>query len=560
MSTTQCFPFNLASLAPFAFDCFALDKNAPKYFGFAELISGLALTLVVWTVADLRYRFRIDTATLPVRIASLVITIVVGILALLTDHWRASQSRVPVGGWLTPESWQLLLGGSFFLVLAVWIWLAFFRPARFNAWNASKFAQTVEMYLLRGESAELVVVGDELARSASRIVSHAPSNLSTDNRITTTQKQALRLLMAIGSPKFCKAVVEGSPRLIINIFNAAREQHKYNDAITIIAKNLLSAAIENRNSFLYSEQDFYSSGLEGITRPVTTALCQSPELVRNIDTLLSPEYSWSTRWDLDQWEAYFRLVLEAFTTHVQGSVAPRPDSLRWAYLHISGIYAELTEDLRLTDLRFNDDLSRRLRAFGTLIKNMVAVLNDIDEQAKPYSSDVLQDIAKLIFSLIEAAASVREPRKVSTRIQKTLIWEEILNSSVLRGEVGQKILQNLHGMLLNSIYQCPNLDSVRLLGYCLHVMGFKPVKKDSHYGSSWRHLHVKLIFWVKRNLFSLLKKYPAMSRYCFVEGMSFDEKNRQLIIRHTGVDESKNSSCYLKLSSSKFLLNRPSRI
>ncbi len=102
MPIEQYYPFNLPWLAFLAFDCFALDKTAPKYFGFAELISGLALTLVVWTVADLRYKFRIDTAFLPVRRASVAITITVGLLALLTDHWRASQSRVPLGDWLTP--------------------------------------------------------------------------------------------------------------------------------------------------------------------------------------------------------------------------------------------------------------------------------------------------------------------------------------------------------------------------------------------------------------------------------------------------------------------------
>ncbi|MFE8046912.1 hypothetical protein [Brenneria goodwinii] len=544
MPLEQCYPFNLTSLTSLAFDCFALDKTASKYFGFAELISGLALTLVVWTVADLRYKFRIDTASLPVRGASLVITSIVGVLTLLTDYWRTSQSRVPAGGWLTPESWQLLLGGVFFLVLVVWFWLAFFRPARFSRWNSAKFARSVEAYLLRGSPSELPIIGDELASSISRIVSHAPVNLS-ENNITKTQLHALRLLMAMGSPKFCRAVVERSPRLIINLFNAVSDQNKYSDEIKIIAKNLVTAAIENRNSFLYSEQDFYTSGLEGITRPVTKALCQCPELVRHIDTLLNPDYSRRAPWDIDQWNAYFRLVLEAFTTHVEALPAPKPYSLRLAYPKIERIYFDLTENLELKELRNNDDLYLRLRTLETFIKGMVIVLDDLAQQGKSYVEHAPQDIAKLIFNLIKAASSVRKPRKVSKKIQHSMIWEDILNSSELHTDTGRIILKQIHFMLLNSIKKSPNLDSVRLLGYCLNVMGFKPPEENEEFGSTWRDLHIELISWVKREIASLLNKYPRMARECFVDGMSYDEQNSRLKIHYVWEDGSEDYYEYL---------------
>ncbi len=546
MPLEQCYPFNLTSLTSLAFDCFALDKTASKYFGFAELISGLALTLVVWTVADLRYKFRIDTASFPVKGASLVITSTVGVLTLLTDYWRTSQSRVPAGGWLTPESWQLLLGGAFLLVLFVWFWLAFFRPARFSRWNSAKFAKSVEAYLLRGSSSELSIIGDELASSISKIVGHTPARFS-ENDITKTQSYALSLLMAVGSPKFCRAVVERSPRLIINLFNAVSDQKKYSDEIKIIAKNLVAAAIENRNSFLYSEQDFYTSGLEGITRPVTTALCQCPELVRHVHTLLSPDYSRKAPWDIDQWNAYLRLVLEAFTTHAKATPAPKPHSLHFAYLQIERIYVDLTEDLELKELKYDDDLHLRLRTLGTFIKDMVTVLNDLVQQGKTDVDYAAKDISDLIFNLIKAASSVHQPRKVSRKIQYSLIWEDILNSSVLQTDTGREILSEVHSMLLDSIRKVPDLDSVRLLGYCLNVMGFTSPKENEPYGSTWRNLHVELISWVKQNIASLLKKYPRMARECFVDGMSYDEQNSRLEIHYVWEDGSNASYDYLEV-------------
>lgn len=546
MPIEQCYPFNITWFASLAFNCFALDKTAPKYFGFAELISGLALTLVVWTIADLRYKFRIDTAALPVRRASVAVTLVVGVLALLTDHWRASQSRVPVGWLMTPESWQLLLGGSFFLVLAAWLWSAFFHPARFNTRNARNFAVTVERRLLRGAPSELAIIGDELARSISRIVKLAPYNCPID-QITEPQKCALRLLSAMGSPKFCRAMVEGSPKLIINLFNAVNDQRKYGGGVEIIAKNLVTAAIENRNSFLYNEQDYYVSGLEGITRPVTTALCKTPELIRHVDTLLSPEHLRRAPWDIDQWSAYFRLVLEAFTVHVKGSAAAKPNSLHWAYRRIEGIYSDLTEDLQLADLRFNDDLDLRLRTLGTLIKDMVTVLERLEPQDKANVDQTTQDIAGLIFSLIESASSVRKPRRVSRAIQHKLIWDELLNSMELRTETGKKILSQVHTRLRNSVIKAPNLKSVRLVGYCLNVMGFEPRGEDDSFGSTWRDLHVWFITWVKRDIASLLKRYPRMARECFVDGMSYDEQNSRLVIHYAGEDESEGSYDYLEV-------------
>lgn len=546
MPLELCYPFNLTSFASLAFDCFALDKTAPKYFGFAELISGLALTLVVWTVADLRYKFRIDTAFFPMRSTSLVIAPIVGTLTLLTDYWRSSQSRVPAGGWLTPESWQLLLGGSFFLVLVAWFWLAFFRPSRFSAWNSGKFAKSVEMYLLRGSPSELVIIGDELANSVSTIVNYVPED-DQSAQLTKTQVHALRILLAIGSPKFCRAVVEGSPRLIINLFNAVSSQGKYSDEIKLIAKNLVTAAIENRNSFLYNEQDFYSSGLEGITRPVTTALCQRPELIRNIHTLLIPEYSRRTLRDIDQWKAYFRLVLEAFTIHVGGDAASKPKSLHFAYHQIEEIYSDLTEDLLLTDLGYNDDLNLRLRTLGNLIKDMVTVLDQLEQQGKTYVDHAPKDIAELIFSLIKAASSVRKPRQVSKQIQNKLVWSDILNSNELRTEVGRKILKQLHLMLWDSMTRSQDLDGLRLIGYCLNVMGFSPPKENAKFGSTWRDLHVQLLDWVIRNIASQLKAYPNIDHECFVDGMSYDEQNSQLVLHLVGQDGGDGSYKYLKI-------------
>ena len=48
--------------------CFIqLDANAPKFFGFSEFLAGLALMVLAWTIADVRYRFRVRTAPIPLQ-------------------------------------------------------------------------------------------------------------------------------------------------------------------------------------------------------------------------------------------------------------------------------------------------------------------------------------------------------------------------------------------------------------------------------------------------------------------------------------------------------------
>ncbi len=348
--------------------------------------------------------------------------------------------------------------------------------------------------------------------------------------MTRAQVHALKLLLAIGSPKFCQAVVEGTPRLIINLFNAVGNQNKYSPEIDIIAKNIVTAAVENRRSFLYSEQDFYTSGLEGITRPVTTALCQNAQQIRNIGTLLSPDYSHKNAWDLEQWNAYFRLLLEAFKIHTRDSTTTTPASLQYSYRHIRQIYSDLNDNLQLNNLKYNDDLALRLKALGSLILEMVAELDKI-----PRHNDTETHIARLIFNLIKAASSVRSPRRVAVEIQHKLVWEGILNSCQLRTDAGLRIQEHLYAMLLNAVKKSPNLDNVRLLGYCLNTLGFTPPHKNDEYGSTWRNLHMALIEWVKKDIAKLLNKYPRMARECFVDGCPMMKRTADWLFTMNGV-------------------------
>jgi hypothetical protein len=156
--------------------CFIpLDATTPEFFGFSEFLAGLALMVLAWTIADVRYRFRVRTAPVPLQGLTFAVVAGVGVLTLLTSLWRAERWLVPQGNLLTPASWQALLGGVFLLTFLTWTWFAFIRPPSYGRHNAERFAQTLYRFILKGSPTELAVIADELALSARSVQELRPS-------------------------------------------------------------------------------------------------------------------------------------------------------------------------------------------------------------------------------------------------------------------------------------------------------------------------------------------------------------------------------------------------
>lgn len=120
-----------------------LSGNSQKFFGFSEFLAGLALMVLAWTIADVRYRFRVRTTPLPLQGVTFAVVGAVGILTLLTDLWRAEQWLVPRGHLLSSAEWQAFLGGLFLLTFLPWAWFAFIRPPVYGKRNAERYARTL---------------------------------------------------------------------------------------------------------------------------------------------------------------------------------------------------------------------------------------------------------------------------------------------------------------------------------------------------------------------------------------------------------------------------------
>ena len=199
--------------------CFTpMATESSKFFGFSEFLAGLALIILAWTIADVRYQFRTQIAPIPLRLLTFTIVVSTGLLTLMTDLWRASGWLVIDGTFITSAIWQAILGGVFFSTCTIWIWFAFINPPVFGKFNSKRYVQTIYRYIVEGVPSSLAIVADELTYSASKIIKYAPEIHKNDKDLSTIEVDASHLLPLIADRRFCRVIVELSPITALALF------------------------------------------------------------------------------------------------------------------------------------------------------------------------------------------------------------------------------------------------------------------------------------------------------------------------------------------------------
>ena len=360
----------------YRFICFVpLDANSHKFFGFSEFIAGLALMVLVWTIANVRYKFRVDTAPLPLKGITFIVISSIGILTLLTDLWRAEEWLVPQGNILTHSGWQALLGGLFLLTVLIWTWFAVFRPSGYSKRNAKRVVNILASAIIKGSHNELSIIADELRHSIKSIVNHA-----TDDDARTYKRQpppvslhADEILQLIAHERFCRAIIEASPSTAGAVFEEIRETKKYSArGIKQFAKNIVTEAISYKDSFLYHEVGVYENSLIGLNRPLSQTLFSDHEMVEAIPTLIAPYAPWeNVKWDASKLEAYCSLVLIAFEDYIDKGYMYESQAFYAAKDHIEMAISDIGMINGTTNSGWDDDIRQRHRVVVDFIRNGV---------------------------------------------------------------------------------------------------------------------------------------------------------------------------------------------
>lgn len=531
--------------------CFIpLDGSGQKFFGFSEFLAGLALMVLAWTTADVRYRFRVRSAPIPLQGITFSVVAAVGVLTLLTDLWRAEQWLVPKSNLLTPASWQAILGGLFLLTFLIWTWFAFIRPPTYSRHNAERFARTLYRFILKGSPAELAVIADELAYSARALVHHATDwgrlkyyRLEQEDEkkdLPKVEEYANDLLLLIADKRLCRAIVESSPGTALAVFRAMADTKKYGIQVETFAKNIVGEALANKDSFLYHEAEGYQSGLIGYIKPLSQAMFSNYEMVETIGTLLDPDLYSKRTWDAAQWDAYCRMVLMTFRSYVEEGYSEHSFVIFRAKNYIAHAASDLYKLNDVANSAWDDELQTRLRVIVKFIKDAVEILERkgvphypklrIRDKYRPASETFYDHIASLIFEVVFAASAITSP-SLCGWIQYSEVWSELFNFEYhLQGKAGTVVKFKVRRLLYDEIADMkhfPNFKGARILRFCLNVMGLSIIPGDYHKDS--RALHRAVLAWTKKNYVWLHGYNPRVAEACLGDGITYDAENRRLV-------------------------------
>lgn len=536
----------------FGFGCFIpLDTNGPKFFGFSEFLAGLALMVLAWTIADIRYRFRVRTAPIPLQGITFLVVAAVGVLTLLTDLWRAEGWLVPRGNLLTPASWQAVLGGLFLVTFLTWAWFAFIRPPVYGKRNAVRFAQTLYRFILKGSPNELAVIADELAHSARSLVRHATDrgelkNYRGEHRSqsrsepTLVEGYANDLLLLIADKRFCRAIVESSPGTALAIFQEMGETKKYGIQVETFAKNIVNEALMNRDSFIFHEAEGYESGLIGYHKPLSQAMFSNYKMVETVETMLDPDIWGKSKWNADQWEAYCRLVLMTIQDYVEKGYGGHSFVLYRAKGYIEHAASDVYKLDGVASSSWDNDALARLRVIVKFIEDAVEILDKkgvpdylrlrVRERSGQSAETFYDHLAGMIFEVIFAASAVTSPNGQCWWIQHNTVWGELFNFNKLGSAAGRVVKFKTRRLLYDEVARMkgfPNFKGARILGFCLNVMGLAARKDD--YDKDSRALHKAILAWTRKNYAWLHDYNPRVAEACLVDGMTYDAEKRRLV-------------------------------
>jgi hypothetical protein len=524
-------------------------------FRFVDFIAALALLLIVYTVTDVRYRFRLAIAPtiFHLHLETFVLIGIIGSGSLFTDVWVAEK-------WLVPESlipqpvWRGILAMLFLALVMTWMWYAFLRPPVFGRRNYRRYANALYTSVVKGSIEELPVIANELGRSAAMLVKHArldplpnwgpqdADESSKRKRKATISDIAHDVLLLMGNRKLCRYIVESSPITAIAFFEEAVKHHRTGIPLGQFAKSVSTEAIINKDSNLYHEDDGFSTGLLGYLKPFSHAVYGNYPLVENLGARfgspLDIGYANRSPWDADQLEAYCRATLLTVENYLATGYWGRHSfTIHRAFDSVRAATHDVYKLNKAEDNFYPSDIAQRLERAVEFIKRGVDLLGRevpvpvAQLRVKDNREQTLYDtLAKSMVEIIKQASAVTEPIDTCWTIQHNMVWDEWFGIDS-RGEAWDIVLFKLRRRLYDYVLRMDkfqDFSSARLLGYCLNVMGLV-VWQRAEYGKDFRALHRAILAWTQRNYLRLVKLNPELANRCLTGGISYDRDGLRLV-------------------------------
>lgn len=552
MTIEKCLMNICIELAP-------IDASAPKFFGFSEFLTSLALMVLAWTTSDVRYRFRIDCAPIPLKGITFWVVVIFGTLTLLTDLWRAEQWFVLTSIPLTIGSWQALMGGALLLTYFLWVWFSFLAPATYGKKNPDKFYQNLYVRVINGSQNELTTMAQEITYSIESIIRYAKNAPNEENK--KEYKVAVfanRILLLIAEKKFCQAIINGSNTTALVIVEEIRRTKKYDIPISLFINNFVCESIENKNSFLYKETNMIDSGIIGYDKPLSQALFSNYEMAKEIETTLTLRPLENHKWDNEQWKAYLRIVsitLEGFKPEIHGSSSKVISRALWRITRSTNNIHTLNSEQTYSD---ENEQFERVKLVTKFIKDCINDLSKkntpantsphIDTEDGTRNTDIYEQISRLMLGLILDVSRITNPKWIE-KLEGEIISQKIFFYAPNRNKV-EKII---HGKFIRLFYinveasKSTSLNQpVMMTRFLLDLTALIELARDEDMMKS--NSHRLAVRWIKNNYSLIHKNNREIAELCLGENMIYDKENCRIVKTYYHPLTARQQKVFLKVN------------
>jgi len=525
-----------------------------KIFGFAEFLPAVALLVVVYTVADVRYKFRIAVAPGFLYASTFSLIAVIGAQTLLTDIWLAQGWWVPRVLWLTPAIWQGIFGFMFLGAFLTWMYYGFIRPPIFGRRNARRFGRELYRYILRGNDDELKVIANELVRSAKTLVRYSmsiPSRIGDKDaqppharKQPSVERFAYDILLLIANRKFCRHVVASSPVTAQAFFEEMAKAQRFDIPLGYFARNISGEAILQPDSFLYVEAEGFQSGLLGYLKPVSQAVYGNYQVVHALgDNLASPleiHYEEIYSWTPNQWKAYCRAVLITLKNYLQEGWGSEhsPPVINRAFSNLNMAFRDAYKLDGVAD-PYNTDIYQRLSVVVNFVQDVVRFINEMERPPTPfpkvhentYPKNIYDNLGQLFFNMCFATSQMKGPSNATWMVHYVLVWDSLFDLDKRRGSriVREKVCRLLYDEVCK-LTRFSNYKGARVLGYCLYVLGVNATpRRNTAFPREAFALAKAVQSWARKGYLRMRAENKDVADAVLIGSLSFDEPKARLL-------------------------------
>lgn len=522
-------------------------SNMPdlSFFNFSSFLSFLALFTVIYMITDVRYKFRISL--LPIYI--LLSPFAIGFVTLLVDvgvrkDWGIFSSII-----LDPVLLSAFLGGLLlFLMVYIIIRIYFLIPTYsilqapvFNKYNYKKYYNQIKDYIFKGYDSELSIVADELGRSIHIILelSNPEEIESFSGRTKSSElyKYCYKLIELIGNRKFCKQLISNSPQTAIKFFDSISSYNYFPNSLKPFSRNVIQESINNEESILYSEDDFYDSGEFGRAKLFTQS-CTNIKIVEELNILAVVNENWNA----NQLKAYTRLVFAFSDKYFQQYQGINFSSFFYVLENLSHSTVKIGKIENIESDYFSSEVFKQFSVVVDLIAR-ITELPSLNEIAKNFNvklrahekndvNDLFDFISNCIVKILLYSTSVKSANKYWF-IYFGTVWFSFFKPTATQDSRAEEIIYfRIRRLIYNELKTIDsfNYKSAALLGFCLNIMGFElSLDIKNEYIKRYAALHKVILKLVKDNFLNLYSNKQKIAIECLFGSISFDDKKKRLI-------------------------------